>query len=331
MRNGCGKSVSLLFRVSARQIEQIVNQSLLLPFCVLLACLFHSPFVSADGPKKKLEPVPEKKVEPKKKYIFIGKLLEKKKIEDEKKDGDKKDGEKNGKKVKKGKRSYLLKFEVKEVMDGEDLLKSGLVVFCAAEPGPMRNPKQVKGAQIEPDEVYRVTSTSKLVKDKDVFRLIDCRLFSAKGKVGDEYKVGKTWNGALPVKSLEFLPEDQRQSPIAYLGDNKVFTAFWESFKPFDKIAPAPQVDFSKNVIVVMKNVRRMEQIIGLKARLDEGTLRVMPKKDFDGFDPRNPLRIVKGHVFVSFFILPRKGITTIASGKEHEFEIKPPGFIYAD
>ena len=308
-----------------------MKQSLLLLFCVLSACLLHSPFVFADGSKKKPEPVPEKKVEPKKKYSFIGKLLEKEKLEPEKKDGDKKEEDKKGKKGKKGKRSYLLKFEVKEVMDGEAELKPGLVVFCAAEPGPMRNPKQVKGAQTEPDEVYRVTSTSKLVKEKDVFRLIDCRLFSAKGKAGDEYKVGKTWNGALPVKSLEFFPEDQRQSPIAYLGDNKAFTAFLESFTPFDKKAPAPQVDFSKNVVVVMKNVRRMEQVIGLKARLDEGTLRVMPKKDFDGFDPRNPLRIVKGQVFVSFFILPRKGITTIASGKKHEFEIKPSGFIYAD
>ncbi len=326
MRTGAGNSVSLLFRVSARQIEQIVNQSLLLPFCVLLACLFHSPFVSADGPQKKPEPVPEKQVEPKKKYIFIGKLLEKKKIEDEKKDGEKKDGEKNGKKGKKGKRSHLLKFEVKEVMDGEDVLKPGLVVFCTAEPGPMRNPKQVKGAQIESGEIYRVTSSKKLVREKDVFRLIDCRLFSAKGKVGDEYKVGKTWNGTLLVNSLEFLPEDQRQSPVAYLGDNKSFTAFWKSFTPFDEKAPAPQVDFSKNVVVVVKNVRHKEQIVGLKARLDEGTLRVMPKKNFE-FEGHN----MKDQVFGAFFVLPRKGILTIASGKKHEFEIKPPGFIYAD
>jgi hypothetical protein len=61
-----------------------VKEFFLLSFYVLLACLFHSPFVSADGPKKKPEPVPEKQVEPKKKYIFIGKLLEKKKIEDKK-------------------------------------------------------------------------------------------------------------------------------------------------------------------------------------------------------------------------------------------------------
>ncbi len=303
----------------------------LLSTFTLLACLFPFPNVIAEVSQKQPKEIPEKKVEPKKKYSFIGKLLEKEKLEPEKKDGDKKEEGKKGKKDKKGKRSYLLKFEVKEVMDGEDALKPGLVVFCTAEPAPMRNPKQVKGAQTEPDEIYRVTSTSKLVKEKDAFRLIDCRLFSAKGKVGDEYKVGKAWNGALPVKSLEFLPEDQRLSPVAYFGDNKAFTAFLESFIPFDKKAPAPQVDFSKNVVVVMKNVRRMEQIIGLKARLDEGTLRVMPKKDFDGFDPRNPLRIVKGQVFVSFFILPRKGIATIASGKKHEFEIKPPGFIYAD
>ena len=303
----------------------------LLPTFTLLACLFPFPNVIAEVSQKQPKEISEKKVEPKKKYTFIGKLWEKEKLEPENKDGDKKEEDKKGKKGKKGKRSYLLKFEVKEVMDGEDALNPGLFVLCVTDPGPLRNPNQVKGFQTEPGELYRIVSTAKLVKEKEVNRLTDCRLFSAKGKAGDEYKVGKTWNGALPVKSLEFLPEDQRQSPIAYLGDNKAFTAFLESFTPFDKKAPAPQVDFSKNVIVVMKNVRRMEQIIGLKARLDEGTLRVMPKKDFDGFDPRNPLRIVKGQVFVSFFILPRKGITTIASGKKHEFEIKPPGFIYAD
>jgi hypothetical protein len=321
VRNGCGKTVSLLFLVSARQIEQIVNQSLQLPFCVLLACLFHSPFVSADGPKKKPEPVPEKQIEPKKKYSFIGKLLEKKKIEDEKKDGDQ-----NEKKGKKGKRSHLLKFEVKEVMDGEDVLKPELVLLCVTEPGPLRNPKQVKGAQIEAGGIYRVTSSKKLVREKDVFRLIDCRLFSAKGRVGDDYAIGMVWNGVLPVKSLELLPEDQRQSPVAYFGDNKVFTAFLNSFKPLDKKVSAPQVDFSKNIVVLVKNVRRPQPIVGLKARLDKGTLRVTPKKNFE-FEGRQ----ANGQIFASFFILPRKGITTLVSGKKHELELKPPGFIYAD
>jgi hypothetical protein len=321
VRTGIVKSVYLPINLTMGQIELIVKKFFLLPTYTLLACLFPFPNVFAEVPQKQPKEIPEKQVEPKKKYNFIGKLLEKKKIEDEKKDGDK-----NGKKGKKGKRSYLLKFQVKEVMDGEDVLKSGLVLLCVAEPGPMRNPKQVKGAQIEPGEIYRVTSSKKLVQEKDVFRLIDCRLFSAKGKVGEEYKVGKTWNGTLPVKSLKFLPEDQRQSPVAYLGDNKAFTAFWESFTPFDKKAPAPQVDFSKNVVVVMKNIRHMEQIIGLKARLDEGTLRVTPKKNFE-FEGRK----MKDQVFVAFFVLPRKGILTIASGKKHEFEIKPPGFIYAD
>ena len=276
--------------------------------------------------KKQAEPVPEEKIEPKKKYNFIGKLLEKEKLEPEKKDGDKKEEDKKGKKGKKGGRAHLLKFQVKEVIDGEAELKPGLILLCVTEPGPLRNPKQVKGGQAEPGELYRVVSLKKLVKEDKVLRLADCRLLSAKGKVGEEYPVGKTWNGSLPVKSLERLPEEQRKSPIAYLGDNKSFTAFWKSFTPFDKKAPVPQVDFSKNVVVVVKNVRHKEQIVGLKARLDEGTLRVFPKKNFE-FQGRK----MKDQVFGAFFVLPRKDILTIASGKKHEFEIKPPGFIYAD
>ncbi len=268
------------------------------------------------------EPLPE----PKKKLTFIGKLWEKEKIEPEEKEGGKKGGDKKGKKGKKGKRTHLLKFEIKEVITGEDELKPGIIVLCVTEPGPLRNPNQVKGFQAEPGELYRVISSKKLVKDDKVLHLAACRIFSAKGKVGEEYPVGKVWNGSLPVKSLEHLPEEQRKSPIAYLGDNKSFTAFWKSFTPFDKKALAPQVDFSKNVVVVMKNVRHKEQIIGLKARLDEGTLRVTSKKNFE-FEGRK----MKDRVFSAFFVLPRKGILTIESGKNHVFEIKPPGFIYAD
>jgi hypothetical protein len=295
---------------------------------LLSAFPFYALVLSAAPPKKQAEPVPEKKIEPKKKYNFIGKLLEKEKLEPEKKDDDKKDEDKKGKKGKKGGRAHLLKFQVKEVIDGKDALKPNLILICVAEPGQPRNPNQVKGGQAEPGEFYRVTSFKKLVKEDKVLRLADCRLFSAKGKVGEEYPVGKTWNGSLPVKSLELLPEEQRQSPVVYFGDNKSFTALLEAFKPFDKKAPLPQVDFSKSVVVLVKNLRHPEPIVGIKARLDEGALRVSPKKDFDGFiDGRK----MKGQIFAAFFVLPRKGITTLTSGKKHEFEIKPPGFIYAD
>ena len=295
----------------------------LLPSITLLACLFPFPNVIAEVSQKQPKEIPEKKVEPKKKYSFIGKLLEKEKLEPEKKDGDKKEEGNKGKKDKKGGRAHLLKFQVKEVIDGEVELKPGLILLCVTEPGPLRNPKQVKGGRAEPDELYRVISFKKLIKEDKVLRLADCRLLSAKGRVGEEYPVGKTWNGTLPVKSLKLLPEVQRQSPVAYFGDNKAFTAFWESFKPFDKKARISNVDFSKNVVVLVKNVRHFEQINALKARFDKGTLRVSSKKH-GGSKP-------KDHVFVAFFILPRKGITTIASGKNHAFEIKPPGFIYAD
>jgi hypothetical protein len=296
---------------------------------LLLALLSAFPFATstfADVPKKKDAAAPEKKIEPKKKYAFIGKLWEKEKIEADAKEEDKKAGDKKGKKDKKGKRSHLLKFEIKEVMDGEDALKPGLFVLCVTEPGPLRNPNQVKGFQAELGGVYRITSSAKLVKEKEIIRLTNCRLFSAKGKVGEEYKVGRAWKGSLPVKALELFPEEQRQSPIAYLGDNKSFTDFWKSFKAFGEKGAVPNVDFSRNVIVVMKSVRHAEPIVEIKARLDKDALRVTAKKNFE-FEGRR----VKGQFYASFFILPRKGISTIASGKKHVFELKPPGFIYAD
>ena len=302
---------------------------------LLLTLLFSFPFyalvISAVPPPKVAKPVPDKEVGPKKKYSFIGKLLEKEKVEpeeqdDDKQEGAKKGGDKKGKKNKKGGRTHLLKFQVKEVIDGKDDLKPNLVLICVVEPGQARNPNQVKGGKTEPGETYRVVSTKKELGEDKVLRLSNCRLFSAKGRVGEEFAIGKAWNGTLPVKSLDILPEDQRKSPVAYLGDNKAFTAFMESFKSFDEKVAVPPIDFSKNIVVLVKNVRHPEPIIGIKGRLDEGTLRVAPKKDFD-FEGR----ILKGQIFASFFVLPRKGITTISSGKSHEFEIKPPGFIYAD
>ena len=300
-----------------------------LSYLILSASLSFVLVVSAAPQKQEAELVPKKKIEPKKKYAFIGILLEKEKVESNGEDEDKQDGAKKGanKKVKKGKRggrTHLLKFKVKEVMDGKDALKPDLILICVAEPGPSRNPNQVKGAQVELGEVYRVVSSKKELGEDKVLRLANSRIFSAKGRVGEEFAIGKTWNGSLLVKSLELLPEDQRKSPVAYFGDNKAFTAFWESFKPFDKKARAPDVDISRNIVVVLRNFRHPVPIVGLRARLDEGTLLVSSKKNFDG-------NIVKGQVFASFFILPRKGIATISSGKKHEFEIKPPGFIYAD
>ena len=58
---------------------------------LLSAFPFYALVVSAAPPKKEAEPVPEKKIEPKKKLCFIGKLLEKEKIEPEKKEGEKKE------------------------------------------------------------------------------------------------------------------------------------------------------------------------------------------------------------------------------------------------
>ena len=54
------------------------------PFVMLSAFLSFALVVSAAPPKEKPAPVPEEKNEPKKKYAFIGKLLEKEKIEAEK-------------------------------------------------------------------------------------------------------------------------------------------------------------------------------------------------------------------------------------------------------
>ena len=80
---------------------------------ILSALPFSALVISAAPPKKEAEPIPEKKIGPKEKLNFIGKLLEKEKIEPEKKEGDKKKAEdKKGKKGKKGGRSHLLKFQV---------------------------------------------------------------------------------------------------------------------------------------------------------------------------------------------------------------------------
>ena len=81
----------------------VMKRTLLL---ALLPAFLFSTSTFADVPKKKDAAAPEKKIEPKKKYAFIGKLWEKEKIEDNNKEEDKKAGDKKGKKDKKGKRSH---------------------------------------------------------------------------------------------------------------------------------------------------------------------------------------------------------------------------------
>ena len=65
-------------------------------YLILSASLSFVLVVSAAPQKQEAKLVPKKKIEPKKKYAFIGILLEKEKVESNGEDEDKQDGAKKG-------------------------------------------------------------------------------------------------------------------------------------------------------------------------------------------------------------------------------------------
>jgi len=81
------------------------------------------------------------------------------------------------------------------------------------------------------------------------------------------------WSGDYPVKHLDQLPEGQRTTSVGYINDAKTFATVWQVFKPDEKL---PEVDFSTNLIVFVRNVNFYNKINFLKCTLTDGTAEVL-------------------------------------------------------
>lgn len=113
------------------------------------------------------------------------------------------------------------------------------------------------------------------------------------------------WNGDYPVKHLDQLPEGQRVSSVGYMSDSKTFAAVWQVFKPGEKL---PEVDFSENLILFLRNVNFYNKIKILKCTHKDGAAEVTAMETLSA----NP---IEDKVAMALAKVPRAGLTFIRAG----------------
>jgi len=131
--------------------------------------------------------------------------------------------------------------------------------------------------------------------------------------------IREKWSGVFPVGRLHVLPAEQRLRRVGYLDNQKLWTATWQAWKPQQK---QPQIDFDKQIIVFIKNVRFLNRLSRPTASLKQATLLVRAAET-------RSARPIRNQVFCLMFPVPRSGITAITDGKEPQLKVKTDaGFV---
>jgi hypothetical protein len=124
--------------------------------------------------------------------------------------------------------------------------------------------------------------------------------------------ITEKWQGSFPTASMKLLRKDQQASRIAFIGDLKQWAAVWEAFDPQ---ADQPQVDFEKNIVVMVKNVRFLNSIFISGATLDTGTLKVTAGET-------RTARPIRDKVQCAMFVVARDGIKKITDGSKNSISL---------
>lgn len=114
------------------------------------------------------------------------------------------------------------------------------------------------------------------------------------------------WSGDYPVKHLDQLPEGQRATSVGYINDAKTFAAVWQVFKPDEKL---PEVDFSTNFMVFVRNVNFYNKIIVLKCTLTDGTAEVLAMETMSAMP-------IEDKVGMALAMVPRANLKLIRAGE---------------
>ena len=68
----------------------------------------------------------------------------------------------------------------------------------------------------------------------------------------------QSWQGDYPVALLQLLPEKQRGQGVGFIGNADTFASIWKAFKPKEAI---PEIDFSANLVLFVRNTQFFNRI----------------------------------------------------------------------
>ena len=81
----------------------------------------------------------------------------------------------------------------------------------------------------------------------------------------------RSWDGGYPVSDLDLLPAAVRTAAVGYISDPDTLAAVWAVFQPG---LPPPDVDFTQEIILFVRNVDFYNQLSIIQVPLDQGVAR---------------------------------------------------------
>lgn len=115
------------------------------------------------------------------------------------------------------------------------------------------------------------------------------------------------WSGDFPLSEIKRLPEQQRATRAGYIGDTVRFAAVWQVFMPSD---PPPKVDFSRQLVVFVRNMDFYNRTAIGKVMLNAGTAEIIAMETLSAMP-------VEDKVGMALALIPRAGITSVLAGSE--------------
>jgi hypothetical protein len=116
------------------------------------------------------------------------------------------------------------------------------------------------------------------------------------------------WTGDYPVAQLDRLPAGQSQSRVGYIGDAETFASVWQVLKPGTAL---PQVDFDKNLVVFVRNVKSYHPTLVEKVTLKDGVAEIVAA------GPLTPTEPIGDKVALGLAVISREGLKFIHADNE--------------
>ena len=116
------------------------------------------------------------------------------------------------------------------------------------------------------------------------------------------------WAGDYPVAQLDRLPAGQSRSGVGYIGDAETFASVWEVLKPGTAL---PQIDFDKNLLVFVRNVKLYQHTLVEKVTLKDGVAEIIAA------EPLTPAQPVEDRVAMGLAVISREGLKFIHADNE--------------
>jgi hypothetical protein len=116
------------------------------------------------------------------------------------------------------------------------------------------------------------------------------------------------WVGDFPVAQLDRLPLGQSHASVGYIGDAQTFASVWQVLKPG---AALPQVDFNKNLVVFVRNVKFYHPTLVEKVTFKEGVAEIVAAAPLTAAPP------IEDRVALGLAVISREGLKFIQADNE--------------